>query len=174
MKPELAPDRALGYQIADLVIISSLPSGGLSAAKEQALTHWVQAGGTLVVTSGADLGALRSPAMRALLPVEATGTIPLAAAGALRALSVSTAVPPAAAPGQVVATACRPRPGAAVDARTAAGVPLLCSWPRGDGQVVFSGAGPHAAPPARRGCCDGSPLPISLSATRHDALSDRD
>src|SRR2546428_572637 len=109
VKPELAPDRAVGYEIADLVIATSLPSGSLASAQEQALTRWVQAGGTLLVTGGAESSALQSPAMRALLPAQITGTVTLDARSVIRALSASSTLsPPLSPPGQLVATACRP------------------------------------------------------------------
>lgn len=157
VKPELAPDRDIGYQIADLVVINGLPSGSLSGAQETALTRWVQAGGTLVVTGG-DVGALRTPAMQALLPVRITGSATLDAASAIRRLTESTQLQQwsgitwtstsgRAPSGAFVAVASRPKPGAsAVEAPQ--GVPILASWPVGAGRVVFFAADP-ARPPFR-------------------------
>jgi hypothetical protein len=146
VKPELAPDRAIGYQVADMVVVNSLPSAALSPAQEQALTRWVQAGGTLVVTGGADAAALQTPAMRALLPAEVTGTVPLDSASALRALAGSQAVTPPPSPqSQLVVTACRPKAGATV-VEVRPGVPILCSWFVGAGKVVFLTADPTRPP----------------------------
>ena len=125
VKPELAPDRDIGYQLADLVIIGSLPSGSLSPAQETALTRWVQAGGTLVVTGGDGAGLL-TPGMQALLPVQIAGTATLDAGGAVRRLAahpdlhVGGASPSEESrlpSGSFVVAASRPKPGAAATRR---------------------------------------------------------
>jgi hypothetical protein len=157
VKPELAPDRAIGYQAADLVILGAFAQGSLSPVQESALTRWVQAGGRLIITGGADTSALQTPALRALLPVEITGTVTLAgreASGALRQILGYSSQRGAAMPGAasrrspdaaLVATACRPRPGArTLWARP--GTPILVSWPVGAGEVFFLAADPTRPP----------------------------
>jgi hypothetical protein len=160
VKPELAPDRAIGYQIADLVVVGGISSGSLTPAQETALARWVQAGGTLIVTGGADTAALRTPTLRALLPVEITGTATLSSRelsglrGELDRMRSRTAAPAASSdasrlpPGGVfVVSASRPQPGVdTVWARP--GLPMLAAWPVGAGQVVFLAADP-ARPPLR-------------------------
>jgi hypothetical protein len=156
VKPELAPDRAIGYEIADLIILSGVTSA-LSPAQETALAQWVKAGGTLVVTGGAETGALRTPAMRALLPVEITGTLTMDSVGELGAAAVrnrltggSSQSPGDAAgtpprPSRFVASACRPKPGAR-SLWVRPGVPILSAWDVGAGQVAFLAADPSRPP----------------------------
>lgn len=158
VKPELAPDRAIGYEIADLVILSGVTTA-LTPAQEAALSQWVKAGGTLVVTGGAETGSLQSPALRALLPVEITGTVTLDSVGELgsaagrRGLGAGSSSTPgegATAPprsGRFVASACRPKPGAR-SLWVRPGVPILSAWDVGAGQVAFLAADP-ARPPLR-------------------------
>jgi hypothetical protein len=157
VKPELVPDHAIGYQIADLVVLSGVPSGSLSPAQEKAITRWVQAGGTLLVTGGADPSALQTPAMRTLLPVEVTGTIPLLGrevSSTLRAPSFLTGPGSLMVPGSqpsrlpaaaFIAIASRPRSGAET-VQVRAGVPLLAWWRFGAGRVVFLAADPGRPP----------------------------
>jgi hypothetical protein len=156
LKPELAPDRDVGYRMADLVVISGLPSGALSPVQEAALTRWVQAGGTLVVTAGADIAGLQTAGMQALLPVQITGSATLDAGSAMRALTghfgLSAAIGSSASSseagiptGRFAAIASRPKPGAiAIEARP--GIPILVARPVGAGEVVFFAADPSRPP----------------------------
>jgi hypothetical protein len=155
VKPELAPDRDIGYQLADLVVIGDLSSGPLTPAQEAALTRWVQAGGTLVVTGG-DAAGLRSPGMQALLPVQVTGAAALDAGTAVRRLAAhpdlrvggATSFAESHLPsGSFVAATSRPKAGATV-VETAGRAPLLASWPVGAGRVLFLAIDP-ARPPFR-------------------------
>jgi hypothetical protein len=88
--PDVAqlPDRWLGYEAADLVVLNTGPGaddflrrlfadGGSAAdrAKRDALAEWVRRGGRLVVPVGANAGLVAQlPALAELLPVAVTGT----------------------------------------------------------------------------------------------------
>ncbi|MBA4192123.1 MAG: hypothetical protein C0467_29450 [Planctomycetaceae bacterium] len=82
------PDRWVGYETADLVILNTAPgsdeflrklfgetSGATEKAKRAALLEWLRRGGRLVVTVGANAALVSQlPALRELLPLEVKGT----------------------------------------------------------------------------------------------------
>jgi len=82
------PDRWIGYDAADLVILNTAPgsddflrklfgeaSGGAEKAKRAALLEWMRRGGRLVVTVGANAGLVSQlPSLHDLLPFEVKGT----------------------------------------------------------------------------------------------------
>ncbi len=67
-KPELAPDRAAGYQSVSALVLS----GGAERLRPEqwaAIRHWVLDGGSLILLGGAGASYLRVPDAAVLLPV---------------------------------------------------------------------------------------------------------
>ena len=102
---------------------------GLSRVQRGALTHWLSAGGILVVLGGAHFALYQDPATAALLPVEVTGLKRLNAlpelsaqfGGVLEDVLVQNAVPTAG--GRVLLAE--------------GGAPVLVEKSHGEGRVVY-------------------------------------
>jgi hypothetical protein len=133
MKPERAPERWIGYDPVDALVLGDVTEQSLSVPQQRAIGEWVATGGTLIVSGGADAARLRSRFFQELLPVEVLGT---------KTLNLSGAGLPDA-----VATVTRPRPGARttplqVSEALALGhagdeTPLVVMGRKGLGQVIF-------------------------------------
>jgi len=66
--PALLPDRWLGYDGVDAVIIHGVSLEHLSARQFEALEKWLMQGGILAVSGGPDYTLLRTPRLAHLLP----------------------------------------------------------------------------------------------------------
>ncbi|HUS16407.1 MAG TPA: hypothetical protein VM536_15525 [Chloroflexia bacterium] len=141
LAPESLPASAALLSGLDGLVFAATDSGKLSAEQRRAVAGWVLNGGTLVVAGG---GA--SPATTAgladLLPVELTGSGPLASLDGL-----GTYVGGTAPPGGALAAQARLRTGIAATVLVeSAGGPLLAVRPLGHGQVFSLGLDPSVAP----------------------------
>jgi len=74
IEPSRMPDSWLGWEAADVVVLTSLLPGVIAPEAEQALAEWVERGGRLLVLGGADVGpsAAGSPIAN-ILPVDVLG-----------------------------------------------------------------------------------------------------
>lgn len=67
------PTRAQGYDSIDVVILQGFRPARVSPEEADALTRWVAAGGTLVVTAGGSAGVLKDSFVEKMLPVSVVG-----------------------------------------------------------------------------------------------------
>lgn len=134
------PDRWLGFDCADVVVLGDAESALATPDGIKALTDWVRLGGTLVVPGGTLAPTLGSSPLRDLLPVTVAGA---GATGDLRPLTawVGEAL---SEPAALVASM-RPREGATVLCGNAQ-APLVVSGAAGSGRVVMSSFDYRAAP----------------------------
>ncbi|HUW34596.1 MAG TPA: hypothetical protein VM223_23555 [Planctomycetota bacterium] len=74
------PDSWLGYDLLQAMVIEDFPYAALSMAQEDAIVHWVENGGTLLVFPGKLGMALQSPLLKRLLdmPAPDAATVPQA------------------------------------------------------------------------------------------------
>lgn len=75
--PQSLPDRWLGYDMADTVILTPLNYKQLTEAQWDALKQWVWLGGHLVVLTSTSPDLFQYPVLEELLPVRMSGTITL-------------------------------------------------------------------------------------------------
>ena len=138
--PARVPDQWQGLDAADMVVLGDVTERDLSPEQAGALRYYVTAGGTLVVTGGANWNRLTTPLFKELLPAEVTGGLTLTSARGLTRLAKSA--PPS---GTFAAAACRPRPGAQVLA-SEGGNPLVVAGRSGSGRVLFVAFDPSTPP----------------------------
>ncbi len=72
---EMVPDRWIGFESADLVVLGDFPHIGLSPTQIEALRGYVQGGGTLVVMGGANATRLSSSPLKDLWPLAPTTSV---------------------------------------------------------------------------------------------------
>ncbi len=136
--PENAPDRTIGYQGLQTLILGS-GAERMNGAQWNAIRQWVIAGGSLVLLGGASVPYTQVPDAQPLLPLQNFTAV----------AASSLAIPiPDVAPFSVGRTALftgTERPGAATLA-THKGRPLLASRPLGTGMVIYAAFNPLEAP----------------------------
>ncbi|MBI5359631.1 MAG: hypothetical protein HZA48_03515 [Planctomycetes bacterium] len=64
----LLPASWIGYGVFDVIVLNNYPMEMLTPEQRQALFDWYHAGGTIIVSPGADRNWLLSPFMKRLLP----------------------------------------------------------------------------------------------------------
>lgn len=74
LKAEKFPANSLMYDSLDILAINQFPSETLSQGQVEAITSWVNSGGTLILSGGAGI-AKTTQAFEKLLPVQLEGTI---------------------------------------------------------------------------------------------------
>ena len=74
------PDRWIGFDGADMVILGDFVHTSLAPKQLEALRGWVQGGGNLVVVGGNNAGRLNTSPLRALWPLVPTNSAPASAA----------------------------------------------------------------------------------------------
>ena len=74
------PDRWIGFDCADIVILGDFVHTSLAPKQLDAITGWVQGGGNLVVVGGNNAARLNSSPLRALWPLQPTTSAPADAA----------------------------------------------------------------------------------------------
>jgi len=75
ISPQMAPDRALGYESADAVVwLNPNPSALATVSQRDAIVNYVRQGGHLVLAAGAGWQALKEPFLADLLPATPTGS----------------------------------------------------------------------------------------------------
>jgi hypothetical protein len=139
LEVEDLPPMAEAWRVLDVLVISDVDTGRLSAEQHQALAAWVTSGGHLIVAAGPTyqrtLGGLDD-----LLPIRVSGTRDLS----LGTLGDFTGAPLVAQEGALVASG-SPVAGARVLV-SSEGVPLLVSRDLGGGRVDFLAADPNLEP----------------------------
>ena len=146
---ELVPDRWIGFESADMVVLGDFPHIALSPTQIDALRGYVQGGGTLVVMGGSNAGRLSSSPLKDLWPLAPTTSVS-ASTGEVAAL-VSHYVPRpqngadrlGGAP--VVVTRGTLSPDAILRDGTAS-QPLLAQREIGAGRVLFLSYDPSQPP----------------------------
>ncbi len=77
---DLVPDRWIGFESADMVVLGDFPHIALSPTQIDALRGYVQGGGTLVVLGGSNAGRLSSSPLKDLWPLAPTTSVPASGA----------------------------------------------------------------------------------------------
>lgn len=140
--PDWFPDRWLGWDSAQFVVLTPVSYDRLSAAQWDALRQWVWLGGELVVVTGASPELFRAPPLAALLPVTLEGATRLTSLGTLAAAPVSEPIEGTLATlrpgiGETLAA------GRTLDGRAA---PIVARRPFGSGRCTFVGVRLDAPP----------------------------
>ena len=73
------PDRWIGFDSADMVILGDFVQTSLAPKQLDALRGWVQGGGNMVVVGGNNAGRLNTSPLRALWPLVPTNSAPASA-----------------------------------------------------------------------------------------------
>jgi hypothetical protein len=141
LPPENVPTRWHGLEAADLVVIGDVSERDFTTDQQAALVHYVEAGGTLVVTGGVNWRRLASPFFRDLLPVSVTGARTVSGLPELRSM-VAAAGPSGS---QFAMCEASPKPGARV-MLSSGGQPAIVAGHRGNGQVIYTGFDPSLPP----------------------------
>lgn len=81
--PSMLPDVPAALDSVNVLVLTNLDSGRLSAGQLDAITTWTESGGSLVVTGGVS-GAQTTAAVADLLPVSISGSVTMADLPALR------------------------------------------------------------------------------------------
>jgi hypothetical protein len=84
-KPGELPDRWVGYDSLDAIVLQNFTSRDFTAEQVKAVQEWVAGGGTLVVTGGTNYQRLTEGFVADLLPVKVAGTKVLPSAPRLQA-----------------------------------------------------------------------------------------
>jgi len=129
--PSMIPDRPLGFDGADMVVLSGFAPGRADPKQLMAIRMWAASGGTLVVNGGPDFQRLQNSFYADMLPVDVTGATEVDALPALEAV-----FKPSLQPGKVAVTVGRLR----ADARalySQGGLPLISERAYGLGRVYF-------------------------------------
>ena len=74
------PDRWIGFDGADMVVLGDFVHTSLAPKQLEALRGWVQGGGNMVVVGGNNAGRLNTSPLRQLWPVAPTNSAPASAA----------------------------------------------------------------------------------------------
>lgn len=129
-EPETLPERPLGYDSVDVLVLSDMNPGQMDPKQLTAIKMWVASGGTLVVNGGANHQRYKNDFYSGLLPVDVTGVaeLGLSPLASRYGFSINTAA--------VVVTSGRLKPGAA-EILAQNGTPLISCWNYGLGQVYF-------------------------------------
>jgi len=128
--PGYLPDLPPGFAAVDILVIGDISAQAFRPETKDALIKWVQGGGTLVLTGGANWARLKDPFFNDLLPVEVAGSADMNSFGALASIygaSLSGAA-------VISKAALRPEAKGLV---TQAGLPLVAEITRGSGRVIF-------------------------------------
>lgn len=133
------PSDVVAWRMLDMLVLTDVDTNELSAAQRTALRSWVELGGQLVVTGGANWQKTTS-ALEDLLPVEPTG---LQSVDDLPALSTAVGRPFRDA-GPYTVTTSNLRDGELLYRQD--GLPLLARRPHGLGNVFFLALDPQFAP----------------------------
>ena len=134
------PDQARTLDALDVILVSDIDTGVLSAPQREALAGWVSGGGTLLVAGGPSWQRTAA-GLQALLPLEPGGTRTLGSLPALEVFAPGTET----LSGPAVTVVGELAEGA-VPLASQDGLTLIASQTRGAGQVVYIAADPALAP----------------------------
>jgi hypothetical protein len=125
------PTRVSGYDSIDVVVLEGFRPGRLSRQEAEALTKWVAAGGTLVVSAGGSAQPLQGSFVEKMLPVRVVGTATVASLGGVaRRYGI-----PAPSPAPVLVTRAVQHAGAVLASQD--GIPLIVEGRHDLGRVYF-------------------------------------
>lgn len=130
--PTDLPDRPAAYDGVDMVIVRDLSESSVDPKALKALSMWVAAGGTLVVSAGPNYQAYQTPFYDELLPVKVKGVANVPSMAALSGLS-DKPFPS----GAVAVAASTPTPSSNFTVKSDSGTPLYAQCWYGSGRVVF-------------------------------------
>lgn len=139
IEPAMLPDVPAALDPVNVLILTNLDTGRLSAGQLEAITAWTESGGSLVVTGGVS-GAQTTAAVADLLPVTISGTVTVADLPALRQPYDKAFRDP----GPYLVTESSLRRGEALLLQD--NLPLLARQSLGNGFVYFLALDPNVAP----------------------------
>lgn len=143
------PDRWIGFESADLVVLGDFPHSALSPQQIEALRGYVQGGGTLIVMGGANAARLASSPLKDLWPIVPTSSAPASAGEVADIVSRFVPNPQNGADrlggSPVVVTRGAPLPGAKLEEGTPE-APLFTTKDVGAGRVLFLAYDPSQPP----------------------------
>ncbi|MBC8099495.1 MAG: hypothetical protein H7Y11_08625 [Armatimonadetes bacterium] len=143
-QPANLPDKASALTAVNWLVFSDADSGELTLNQRRAVSEWVNAGGHLVVTGGANWQPTAA-AFTDLLPLTPNGTTSVTDFAGLVTLAAG-AVEADALAGDFVITTGDLLPDAQVLASSSTGTPLLTRRRYGGGTVDYLAASPLIAP----------------------------
>ncbi|MEN6371226.1 MAG: hypothetical protein ABFD64_04350 [Armatimonadota bacterium] len=128
--PETLPDRPLGYDSVDVLVLSELNPRQMDTKQLTAIKMWAAGGGIVVINGGPDYQRFQNDFYKDLLPVDVTGAaeLGLSSLGAHYGFSID--------PGRTVVTSGKLKSGATAMV-SQDGVPLISYQTYGLGQVYF-------------------------------------
>ncbi|MDF1661023.1 MAG: hypothetical protein P1V97_04595 [Planctomycetota bacterium] len=126
------PSAALSYNAYDVIVINDCDLSVVNGPKRDALRHWVQGGGWLIVAPGLQQGQLERSKLGELLPIEGD----LDPATSQESLNALRSLVGGRNPGVSVVHHYRPSPRARVLCQTSTGYPLILTKDQGLGRVT--------------------------------------
>lgn len=140
LEPNDLPAQANGLDMLDVLVVSDVDTGFLTAQQREALAHWIANGGRLIVSGGP--GWQKTAAgLGDLLPLLPNATRTLPGAGSLQGYAASAH----AVTGEAIVATGALAPDAEVLAGDA-GLPLLARRKIGYGEVYYLAVDPALAP----------------------------
>lgn len=134
------PGQAQGYDAIDAIVLSDLPLDTLTDEQVQAIRHYVQQGGLLVLAGGADLSRLKSAFYLEMLPIQPkSSTNASASSPELSALATRYQSPLSLSQPLSLTTGTLKPNATSVIKGTTTGYGLIAKWSVGFGTVVFVG-----------------------------------
>ncbi len=143
------PDRWIGFESADLVVLGDFPHSALSPQQIEAIRGYVQGGGTLLVMGGSNAARLATSPLKDLWPVLPTSSVSASPAEVAGLVSEFVPHPQNGADrlggAPVVVTRGQLLPGAGLEQGTPA-APLFATRDTGAGRVLFLAYDPSQPP----------------------------
>ncbi len=75
VRPRFLPETWYGYDSVNMLVMNAEMLDALNSRQFEALTAWIQQGGTFVMTSGMNSGLLSASRLQGLLPLQALGSV---------------------------------------------------------------------------------------------------
>ncbi len=146
---ENVPDRWIGFDSADMIVLGDFVHTSLSPKQLEALRGWVMGGGNMIVVGGNNAPRLAASPLKDLWPVTATNSAPATLAEVTDIARRSVPQPKNGADrlgGAPVVVVRGPLNAGAELKEGSAGAPLFSLQDRGAGRVMFLGFNPGAPP----------------------------
>ncbi|MBI1389064.1 MAG: hypothetical protein GC154_11515 [bacterium] len=136
--PDILPRWWPGYRSLDALIWDGGTGGPLSARQQEALDHWIQMGGTLVLAAGDKWQELNNSPFRLYVPMTLNGSKAVDPGAAMREPGVDTpSVKPELSQGLVIATGALEADAHATTRLTLDDAPFLVERRWGAGRIIF-------------------------------------